>query len=251
VFRLRRSFRIFGLLFLIALALPSLTGTVLGLARGWPDSWRTAEWSSSGLLPEAASVEEARVMILAARTGRWKSIFAEHTWIVLKPKRGDHWTRFDVVGWGDPVRRDVHAADALWYGNRPYVVLEISGDAAEALIPRIEHAIARYPYASRGDYHVWPGPNSNSFVAWVVRDVKGFDTELPVVAVGKDYLGPGIGFTRAASGTGWVLSLYGFFGVTVALSEGLEINILGTALGIDFDDLAIVLPALGKLGLRG
>jgi hypothetical protein len=71
-----------------------------------------------------------------------------------------------------------------------------------------------------------------------------------VGAVGKDYLGPGLGFARAASGTGYVFSVAGLIGITAALQEGLEINILGTVVGIDFDDLAIVLPALGKLGLR-
>lgn len=246
---MRRSFRLLALLMLLFLALPSATGTVLGLARGWPESWRSAGWSSSGLLPEASTVPEARAMILAARTGRWKSIFAEHTWIVVKPRGARSWTRFDVVGWGDPVRRNAHPADALWYGNRPYLVLEVGGAEAEALIPAIEASVARYPYAGRGTYRVWPGPNSNSFVAWVVRDVPDFETELPVVAVGKDYLGPGFAVAKAASGTGYVISVAGMVGVTAALREGLEFNFLGTAVGVDFDDLAVVLPALGKLGL--
>jgi hypothetical protein len=234
---------------LVFLALPSATGTVLGVARGWPDSWRTAGWSSSGLLPDAALVPEARVMILAARTGRWKSIFAEHTWIVLKRHGAAAWTRLDVVGWGDPVRRNVHAADAFWFGNKPHVVIDIRGAEADALIPEIEASVAHYPYARRGSYRVWPGPNSNSFVAWVVRDVPNFETELPVVAVGKDYLGPGVELAEAASGTGYVVSVAGLMGITAAFREGLEINILGTAVGVDFDDFAVILPALGKMGL--
>ena len=83
------------------------------------------------------------------------------------------------------------------------MVLDIEGAQAEALIPAIEASIARYPYSGRGAYRVWPGPNSNSFVAWVVRDVPDFEAELPVVAVGKDYLGPGPGSPkrRAARAT--------------------------------------------------
>ena len=38
-------------------------------------------------------------------------------------------------------------------------------------------------------------------------------------------------------------------GLTAALDEGFEVNLLGTAIGIDPDDLAIKLPALGKLSL--
>ena len=234
---------------LLAIILPIVAGTALSLSRGWAESWRTADWGSSGLLPEAAEVGEARVMILAARTGRWKSIFAEHMSIVLKSEGATQWTRYDVVGWGTPVRRNGWAADAFWYGNQPYVVAEVRGDEAAALIPRIEASIAAYPYAEHGAYTVWPGPNSNSFVAWVVRNTDGFTAELPPVAVGKDYLGQGLRLARAASGTGLVLSAAGILGLTLAWEEGLEINLLGTAIGIDPNDLAVKLPSLGKVGL--
>lgn len=245
----RRTLRYFSLYVLLAIVLPISLGAGLSWARGWPENWRTASWLASGLLAAPESIAEARVIILATRTGRWKSIFAEHMSLVLKPEGAPHWTRYDVVGWGDPVRRDAYAADAFWYGNRPYVVTEISGDAAAQLIPKIESSIARYPHSRRGAYVVWPGPNSNSFVAWVVRNTEGFATELPPVAVGKDFLGEGIFLGRAASGTGFVVSAWGAVGLTAALDEGFEVNLLGTAIGIDPDDLAINLPALGKLSL--
>ncbi len=235
---------------MIAVVMPIAVGTALAWNKGWPDSWRTADWSSSGLLPEAASVPEARVMILAARTGRWKSIFAEHMAIVLKPAGASEWTRYEVVGWGNPVRRNNYPADANWYGNRPYVVTSVSGDAAVDLIPRIEASIALYPHNRRGTYTVWPGPNSNTFVAWVVRHTEGFSAELPPVAVGKDYLDDGVAIAPAPSHTGYVVSAWGLIGVTAAFREGLELNLLGTSIGIDPDDLAIKLPALGKLSLR-
>lgn len=231
----------------LAVVLPIAAGTAMALAKGWPANWKVADWSSSHLLPEAASVEEARVVILATRTGRWKSIFAEHMSIVLKPERAGAWTRYDVVGWGLPVRRNAYAPDAYWYGNQPYAVAQISGAEAAALIPRIEATIARYPYASRGDYIVWPGPNSNSFVAWVVRNTDGFKVSLPPAAVGKDYLGGGFHIARSGSGTGYVASFSGLAGVTIGWREGFELNLLGSSIGIDPDDLAISLPALGKL----
>lgn len=233
-----------------ALVVPILVGAALSLWHGWPDSWRTANWGSSGLLPKAEQVPEAQVMILAARTGRWKSIFAEHMSLVLKPKGAGEWTRYDVVGWGEPVRRNAFAADAFWYGNRPYVVAAFSGPEAEALIPRITAAIAAYPYSTPGSYVVWPGPNSNSFVAWVVRHTDGFAVELPPVAVGKDYLGLGLGLARAPSGTGFTLSAAGLLGLTLAWREGLELNVLGNTIGIDPGDLAVKLPSLGTLSLR-
>ncbi len=247
---MRRTLSWLSRFIVLAVILPVMAGTALSLSRGWAESWRTADWGSARLLPEAGAIPEARVMILAARTGRWKSIFAEHMSIVLKPRGAAKWTRYDVVGWGNPVRRNAWAADAFWYGNRPYVVTGISGAEAEALIPRVEAAISAYPNSSRGSYTVWPGPNSNSFVAWVVRNTEGFTAELPPVAVGKDYLGEGLAIARAASGTGFVVSAGGVLGLTLAVEEGLEINLLGTAIGIDPNDLALKLPSLGKLSLR-
>jgi hypothetical protein len=247
---IRRAFHYIALYILLAVALPIAAATGLTLAKGWPANWRVADWSSSRLLPDARDVAEAKVVILATRTGRWKSIFAEHMSIVMKPEGAAEWTRYDVVGWGRPVRRNAYAADAFWFGNRPCVVAEISGAQAAALIPSIEANIARYPYARRGDYVVWPGPNSNSFVAWVVRNTEGFNVALPPAAVGKDYLGDGVRMARAASGTGFVASVSGVLGVTVAWREGFEVNLLGAAIGSDPDDLAISLPGLGKVGLR-
>jgi hypothetical protein len=227
---------------------PVAIGSANAYYRGWPASWRAADWGSAGLLPEAASVPGAQVMILATRAGNWKSIFAEHMALVLKPAGAAQWTRYDVVGWGTPVRRDAYVADAQWYGNRPYLVARIEGRQAAALIPAIEAAIARYPYQGRGSYTAWPGPNSNSFVAWVVRNSEGFAVELPPVAVGKDYLGPGLQVAAAPSRTGYTVQAWGLIGVTAALAEGLEINILGTAIGIDPGELSVKLAALGKVG---
>ena len=49
-----------------------------------PMSWHQASWSSTGLLPPAASHRDARIVMFAGRTGRWKGIVAVHTWIVIK-----------------------------------------------------------------------------------------------------------------------------------------------------------------------
>jgi hypothetical protein len=237
--------RWFVLLFII---LPVAIGAIKGYAAGWPASWRTADWSSSGVLPSATATPQATVMILAARTGRWKGIFAEHMSIVLKEEGAAEWSRYDVVGWGDPVRKNNYAADARWYGNVPRVIYRLEGEKAAALIPEIERAIGSYPFSRRGDYTVWPGPNSNSFVSTIVREVPGFDTELPATAIGKDWLG-WAGVAPAPSKTGWTASLAGVLGVTLAFEEGLELHILGSTAGIDVNDIAIKLPALGKLSL--
>jgi Protein of unknown function (DUF3750) len=234
----------------ITVLLPIGLGAVLGFAKGWPENWKVASWSSSGLLPEAQALKPATVIILSSRTGRWKSIFAEHMSIVLKSEGAAKWTRYEVVGWGNPVRKNAYVADALWYGNTPRIVYELSGAKAAALIPTLEASIQNYPFQQKGSYVLWPGPNSNTFVAWVVRHTPGFEAELPPVAIGKDWLGSGLTSAEAPSKTGWTVSAGGFIGATLAWEEGVELHLLGSTIGLDPNDLAIKLPALGKLSLH-
>lgn len=82
----------------------------------------------------------------------------------------------------------------------------------------------------------------------MVRNTEGFHAELPPVAVGKDWLGMA-GVAPAPSKTGYSLSIAGLIGGTLAWEEGAELHLLGSTIGLDPNDLAIKLPALGKLSL--
>ena len=53
------------------------------------------------------------------------------------------WTRYDVVGWGNPVRTNGWPADGRWFGNMPVAIADVSGAEAERLIPKIEAAMQR------------------------------------------------------------------------------------------------------------
>lgn len=245
---MRRLARILVWFALLTIAVPVLVGGIGSWARGWPASWRSADWSSTGTLSRSAPGREAMVGIYAARSGRWKGIFAVHHWIVLKPAGAGSFRRYDVVGWGSPVRRDTHAPDARWYGNEPVVVHEVRGPEAQALIPRLEAAIAAYPWSQPGTYRVWPGPNSNSFVAHVLRQVPELGAEMLPTGIGKDYLGSGALIARTPSGTGWQVSLWGVLGAAIASAEGVELHFLGATIGIDPGDLAVKLPAIGTIG---
>ena len=110
------------LLILVILPIAIAIGTRLNLAHGWPTNWRQADWSSSHVLPPATNSTDAELIILASRTGRWKGIFSEHMSLVFKPADVMQWTRYDVVGWDQPMRKDNYVADAYWYGNTPQVI---------------------------------------------------------------------------------------------------------------------------------
>jgi len=234
---------------LALLVIPSIAGGAWSLVEVWPHSFRDANWASSGIGPDPRKEREAIVQVYAARAGRWKGVFGVHTWIVMKPADSSRFQRYDVVGWGKPVRHNLHPVDGNWYSHTPKIIRDVRGPLAARLIPQIRKAIARYPKNRRGDYQVWPGPNSNSFIAWVARQVPELQLEMPPTAVGKDFMGSGLEVGPTPSGTGWQFSAFGVFGAALSRKEGVELHVLGATLGIDFDDVAIKLPSLGKISL--
>jgi hypothetical protein len=212
-----------------------------------PRHWQTARWSSAGILPEAASDPEARIVVFAARTAGWRGIFAVHTWIVIKPADADAYTRYEVTGFGRPLRINGRPPDGYWVGARPRVVADIRGAPAAAAIPKIEAAIMAYPYTEYGDYRMWPGPNSNTFVATVLRAVPELEIAMPPEAIGKDYRADGALFGRTDSGTGVEVSLHGLLGIKLGRVEGIEINLLTLVAGLDTWHPAVKIPAFGRV----
>ncbi|MFC5552673.1 DUF3750 domain-containing protein [Methylobacterium iners] len=242
---MRRLLLLLAIVFLLPLATHALWWTVKGGAA----DWSVADWSSAGLLAPARSSEPALVRVYAARVGRWRGIFAHHSWIVIKEAGAARYTRYDVVGWGLPVRTDGWAADGRWFGNTPETVLALDGAAAERAIPAIRAAVAAYPHRGLGSYRAWPGPNSNTFTAYVLARLPGLETALPPTALGKDWTPPDGFLARTPSGTGFRLSLGGYAGLTLGWVEGIEVSLLGLVAGIDLRRPALKLPGWGRIGV--
>jgi len=236
------------LTFLAIFLLPLAVRAALSTFEVRASSWHDADWSSIGSLPPAPSHPEARVLVMSARTGRWKGIFATHSWIVIKRENARTWSRYDVVGWGNPVRTNGWAPDGRWFGDSPVVVADVSGPDAAALIPKIEAAIKAYAFNRAGDYRVWPGPNSNTFIAAMLRAVPELGATLPPTAIGKDFRpGPFVGLTD--SRTGVEASLWGLLGLKVGWVEGVELNVLSLVAGLDVRHPAVKIPGFGRLGI--
>lgn len=233
----------------VAFLIPLGTHAAWWWQKGWSEHWSNADWSSAELLPVANAEPDAVVHVMAARVGRWRGIFAHHSWVVIKPAGADRYVRYDVVGWGRPVRTDHRDADARWFGNEPVVVLTLRGDEATRAIPEIRKAVASYPYAESGSYRAWPGPNSNTFIAYIAQQVPLLGPALLPTALGKDFRSYGLFYGAAPSGQGVQITYDGLFGVTIGWVEGLEINFLGTIAGVDVRRPAIKLPGWGRIGL--
>lgn len=236
-----------GLLLMLLLA-----GPMLNLAFGRASlrgDWRTASHASAGLAPDPATHREAIVQVYASRAFAWRGAFADHTWLAVKPRGDDGYARYEVIGWYGGGGRsalsisDGRAPDAEWFGAAPRVIRDVRGADAEAIIAKLPDAILSYPYADT--YRAWPGPNSNTFLAHLGREIPELRLTLPSTAVGKDYLPITQFVARTPSGTGIQLSLYGVFGVLAGWDEGLELNVLGLVTGIDVRRPALKLPGLG------
>ena len=217
--------------------------------------WSSARMSSTGQAPDPAAEPAPIVQVYGARTFNWRGAFGIHTWIAVKRHRAEHYTVYQVIGWNLRSGRSVVTvsergpADFRWFNAYPVLLAERRGEGVEQLIDRIGKAVEDYPYPDR--YSAWPGPNSNTFTAFVARRVPELGLDLPPTAIGKDFIPGGMPLAAAPSGTGWQLSLYGLAGLTLAREEGIEANLLGLSFGVDLNDVALRLPGVGRVPLMG
>ena len=109
----------------------------------------------------------------------------------MKRENEDVYTLYDVVGWRGTygaqgvlaIRPDL--PDRYWYGARPRLLQSHQGSGVDALIDAIDAAARDYPWKHR--YEAFPGPNSNTFTAWVGRQVPELELSLPFSAIGSGY----------------------------------------------------------------
>jgi hypothetical protein len=237
------------LVFLLLFVLPLALHAAWWLTREHPESWSQANWGSAGLLPAASARPEAMLHVYCGRVGRWRGVFAHHCWIVVKERDAPAYTRYDVVGWGMPVRRNAYPPDGRWFGGEPERVGVVEGEAAEALVPKVHAAVAAYPWRRMGDYAAWPGPNSNSFANFVLAAVPEADIALPPTALGKDFRADGVYAGLTPSHSGVQIAWRGFAAISLGWVEGFEVNILGAVAGLDWRRPALKLPGFGRIGV--
>ncbi len=244
---MRSSSRLAGVALTVAAA-----GLVLVYGgRAGAQDWRPASREPVGLAPDPALHPEPIVQAYGARTWGWRGNFGSHTWIAVKPAAAEAYTVYEVIGWklrwsDSALSVTQRAPDARWYGNAPELLAQQRGAGTAELIARIEKAVSEYPHAR--EYSAWPGPNSNTFTAWVARAVPELKVDFPPTAIGKDYLADRV-LDSAPSGSGFQFSLRGLLALTASGVEGLELSVLGLTFGINPFDPALKLPVVGRLGL--
>lgn len=236
--------RFFSLILWIVISCSGLFFSQSALAQYW--------WNASrepvGLAPDPITTPEAVIQVYGARTFSWRGHLGIHTWIAVKPTDAKAYTIYEVIGWMRRRKLPVlviheNLPDRRWYGNMPEILAEKRGEGVDTLIDKIDQAARSYPYAN--NYTIWPGPNSNTFTAWVSRAVPELQLDLPPTAIGKDYLGIRL-ISRAPSGSGFQVSFFGLAGMLASEIEGVEFNFFGLSFGVDSNPLALRLPLIGR-----
>ncbi|QFU04324.1 hypothetical protein FIU82_04720 [Pseudoalteromonas sp. THAF3] len=152
--------------------------------------WRTASRESAGIA-QPVSEPGAVIEFYAADAFSWRGWFAVHTWLAIKEQGAQQYTVYEVVGWGvdqgRPALRSYKTStpDRYWYGAKPDKFHMVSGAKAAELIPKIQAAAQQYPWVN--EYTLFPGPNSNTFPAWIGRQVPELELAMPFSAIGSGY----------------------------------------------------------------
>ena len=155
------------------------------------NGWRNATRESAGIAPDPAITNEAVLHVYGANAWGWRGWFAIHTWIATKGTGVTGYTVYDVTGWrgyhGQSVlriSRDI--PDRYWYGAKPRLIKVHQGEGVDELIAAVDKAAREYPWQKT--YKAFPGPNSNTFTAWVAKQVPELQLDLPFSAIGKGYV---------------------------------------------------------------
>ena len=168
-----------------------LISVLLVIACTTSRDWRTASRDSANIAPDPLKYQKAVVQVYGADAWGWRGWFAIHTWIAVKKSGKQQYTVHDVVGWrgyrGSPVlSSSPDIPDRHWFGAKPQLLVEHRGEGVDSLINDIENAVASYPW--KNEYTAFPGPNSNTFVAWVGKQVPELNLKLPFSAIGSGYI---------------------------------------------------------------
>ena len=252
-------------LLVFALDLLLLFGLGAALAwlgpRLWALRWALLAWlalclvgaGSSRLRPATPAAldpppREPVVQLRCGPLGGGLGYVAVHYWFVAYDPYEGAWHRWELwqkanlggTSWGH-VHRDLLSPHSGINGFPPRVMAEWRGRAALDLQAALD---ASRQYPDRDRYLAWPGPNSNTYIAWVLRRA-GASADLDPQGIGKDYLGTaGVALTTTRTGVQAETSL---LGLKVGLLDGVEVHVLGFTAGLDTWPPAVKTP-LGRLG---
>jgi hypothetical protein len=127
--RRRAHRKVLAWTFVVAFLLPVLGALGVLAYQGGPTHWSRWDRTVTSELGEATAHPEARILVMSGRTRGWKGALAVHSWVVVKRANDRTWSRYDVAGWGNPVRLNWWPPD-LWFGKRGDLLVDLKGPQA-------------------------------------------------------------------------------------------------------------------------
>lgn len=211
-----------------------------------------------------AEVPRDEDFVLAVRS-RWTHGPFQHLYFVLRNGDGE-WRKIEVGSgsshvWIRGVRHTIRRSRVRSRRIReprpargaPILGLVTGEEAREAIAVLLDLA-ERYREGddrkdiapSKNGYRVWPGPNSNTFVDTVGRQVPHLTFDPSHLAVGKDYARwIRAGTTTTKTGLEIETPL---LGLQLGLREGVELHLLQLTLGVALWPPALKIPFQSRLG---
>ncbi len=165
---------------------------VISLASLWVTSWALEPQPlAAAMAPDPLRHQDAIIQVYGADVWGFRGNFAIHTWIATKARGAADYQIYQVIGWRLRRGRSVVSISAgnparPWYGSPAILLHDIRGAEAQALIDQVHDAALSYPFAR--EYKMLPGPNSNSFTAWIGLEVPHLMLDLPAKAIGQSWM---------------------------------------------------------------
>jgi hypothetical protein len=189
--------------------------------------------------------ETPYVAVLSGEMPEPITMVARHAWIVANAAKGEPLLRYELMG--DAFKTTT--GRPFDYFGEGDVALHglLEGDRAEVstMIACLDLETPRYN-EEHPTYFPIPGPNSNTYVDQMLKRCH-IPVELPATAIGKDYRGV-LGASVTSGGTGIQFSSW-LGGAKVGIKEGVEIHVLGVAIGVDLWPPALIVPVNpGRIG---
>lgn len=209
-------------------------------------------FSACATLPsDIGSGETFVVAFKSARLPSWMAWYvasAEHGWFDVRNESG--WSRVEILGRSTgvlvtPIDDDEARSDVRFIDRQAHVVNLYEGEAARVMGEQILAKAKLFPHDQ--NYEPFPGPNSNTFIAWMSHEVSGLWLEQYGTAVGKDYPMNGwVKFGVTTTRTGLELETP-FLGVQAGLVEGIELHLACLTFGVGIWPPRLKLPFLPGL----
>ena len=133
-----------------------------------------------------------KVELRAAKIPGLPGIFADHYWLLVlhgvessHNQTCDRWEIWQHPNqnnscWGHLHKNLLGPHQGVGNGQSRLIQRWLNDDAL-LMVKKIESSPTHYPFIQK--YRYWPGPNSNTFAQWIVRDT----IELGVRAIGKSF----------------------------------------------------------------